>query len=246
LEKGVIVTDWSLTGTQVSYFTDEFLSADPLDPSNADKSRWYPTLRLKQDSDGIQRLFPQKDEIAIYWADWDQNGTPLVLTDDTIRPIILWRVRQITGGKPLLGVTDDNGDGKLEVNRPEEIYLYIQALRGNDSYGRPVANNPVLVKGNRIWHEDPSAPGVVVSFEHEGSGVLVQSFETFGLDHNVLAKGEALGSYVTDPAEGCPTCHRPLTLDSPVFARLILVDPFDENGAPVYKTVTELTGISPP
>ena len=32
--------DWSLTGTAVSYFTDEFLSADPLDPSSADHGKW--------------------------------------------------------------------------------------------------------------------------------------------------------------------------------------------------------------
>jgi len=246
LETGVIVTDWSLTGTAVSYSTDEFLSADPLDPSNPDKDRWYPTLRLKKDSDGLLRLFPQKDEVAIYWADWDQNGTPLDLVDDTIRPVILWRLRQITGDAPLPGVTDDNGDGKLEVNRSAEIALYIQALRGNDSYGRTVADNPVLVKGTHVWHEDPATPGLIVSFEHEGSGVLVESVETFGLDHNVLAQEESWGAYVTNPSEGCPDCHRPTTLDSPVFARLILVDPFDENGEPVYKSVAELSGVSPP
>jgi hypothetical protein len=246
LEEAVIVTDWSLTGTAVSYSTAEFLSADPLDPSNPDKSKWYPSLRLKEESNGLQRLFPQKHEVAIYWADWDQNGTPLDLVDDTIRPIILWRLRQITGDAPLPGVTDDNGDGKLEVNRPAEIATYIQALRGNDSYGRPVAINPVLVKGDRVWHEVPGTPGLIVSFEHEGSGVLVESFETFGLDHNVLAQEEAWGAYVANPSEGCPDCHRPVTLDSPVFARQILVDPFDENGDPVYKSVAELSGVSPP
>lgn len=246
LERAVIVTDRSLTGTAVSYFTDEFLSAEPLDPSNPDKSRWYPALRSKVDSDGNPRLFPQKHEVAIYWADWDENGTTGDLSDDTIQPIILWRVRQITGDAPLAGVTDDNGDGKLEVNRPEEINLYIQALKGVDSYGRVVANNPVLVKGDRVWYEDSAAPGGVSSFVHEGSGVLVEAFESFGLDHNVLVMDESLGAYDTDPAEGCPDCHRPVTLDSPVFSRLILIDPFDENGDPVYKTVGEMTGVYPP
>jgi hypothetical protein len=246
LEKGVIVTDWALTGSQISYMTDEFLSADPIDPTDPDKSTWYPMLVDKVDSDGLIRLFPQKREVLVYWADWDQNGTPLTMADDTIHPIILWRVRQITGDAPLPGVTDDNGDGKLEVNTPAEINLYIQALRANDSYGRPVANNPVLVKGERVWHEDPGNPGTVISFAHQGSGIVVQGFEVFGLDHNVLAQAESWGAWLTNPSEGCPDCHRPTTLDSPVFGRQVLVDPFDENGTPIYKAVSELSGTFPP
>jgi mono/diheme cytochrome c family protein len=246
LERGILVTDRSLTGTAVSYRTDDFLSADPLDPWNPDKSKWYPELRFKEDSDGNQRLFPQKYEVAIYWADWDQNDTPYDMTDDTIQPTILWRVRQITGNAPLPGVTDDNGDGILEVNRREEIFLYIQALKGNDIHGRPVAENPVLVKGGRVWYEDAAAPSGVAFFEHEGTGIAVESYEVFGLDHNVLVQEESWGAWVDNPAEGCTDCHRPITLDSPVFARVVLVDPFDENGRRVYKTVTELSGVTPP
>ena len=58
--------------------------------------------------------------------------------------------------------------------------------------------------------------------------------------------GKGRGELWLPPRSDCPDCHRPATLDSPVFARLILVDPFDEQGDPVYKTVTELVGISPP
>ena len=72
-------------------------------------------------------------------------------------------------------------------------------------------------------------------------------YETFGLDHNVLVQDEAWGAYPQqNPAEGCPDCHRPTTGDSPVFARKILIDPFDEDGFRVYKTVTELSGVTPP
>jgi len=246
LAKGKIVTDRSLTGTAIPYYTDEFLSADPLDPWNPDKSTWYPALRAKTDSDGHERLFPLKHEVAIYWADWNQGGTPGILSDDTIWPIILWRVRQITGNAPLPGVTDDNGDGMPEVNRLDEILLYIQALKGNDSYGRPVADNPVLVKGGLVWYEDAGAPGGVSAFEHEGSGIFVQSFENFGMDHNVLVQDEAWGAYEDSPAEGCPDCHVAAPTESPVFDRLILIDPFDEDGDRVYKTVQEMTGVDPP
>jgi hypothetical protein len=143
-------------------------------------------------------------------------------------------------------VTDDNGDGTPEVNRRAEIFLYIQALKADDVHGRPVAENPVLVKGGRVWYEEPAGPGGVAFFEHEGTGIAVESYETFGLDHNVLVQEEAWGAWVDNPSEGCPDCHRPITQDSPVFARWVLVDPFDEHGRRIYKTVSELSGLTPP
>lgn len=246
LERANIVTDRSLTGTAVFYLTDELLSADPLNPTDADKSTWFPTLRKKMDSDGRERLFPQKTEIAIYWADWDQKATPTDLSDDVLQPIILWRVREITGDQPLPIVTDDNDDGKLEVNRPEEILAYIQALKGNDHYGRQVAANPVLVKGNRVWFEDAMAPGDVGSIDSALFGDKIGPFEIFGLDHNVLTKDQAWG-YSDDPkTPGCVACHPPEGVGSPVLDRMILIDPFGPDGQAVYTTVREQTGLDPP
>ncbi len=243
LERGVLVTDWSLTGTAVQYHTDEFLSSDPRNPSDADKSKWYPALRRKMDSDGLERFFPQKMEIAIYWADWDQNATPLTTVDDTIQPIILWRLRYITGNAPLSGVEDDNGDGKLEVNRPDEMLLYMQALKGNDPYDEPVANNPVLVKGPRVWYEDGQAPGGVNWFDSEESGIAVEPFEIYGLDHNVLPATESWG--IGELPIACTICHDVIEpYESPFIDRLILIDPFDVNGEPVYR-VNRTTGLNP-
>ena len=79
-------------------------------------------------------------------------------------------------------------------------------------------------------------------FEHEGTGLHVESFETFGLDHNVLVKTEAWGAGFPPL---CDDCHRS-DGQSPVFDRLILVDPFDEIGQPRYRTVRDLTGALPP
>ncbi len=245
LEKANMVTDRSLTGTAETYLTDAFLSANPLDPSDPDKSTWYPAFTWKIDSDGVERLFPQKLELALYWADWDRKGTPEELSDDVIQPIILWRMRQITGNEPFPIVTDDNGDGRLEVNRPEEMLVYMKALRGLDSYGRQVAANPVLVKGERVWYFDAQSPTGVNSFEYEGTGIAVEGFEVFGLDHNVLAKAEAWGAGPPGKPPACEDCHADVG-QSPVLDRLILMDPWDENGNPVYKTVREMTGAMPP
>lgn len=242
LARGIIATDRSVTGTDIVYYTDDLLSSDPLNPSASDKSTWYPALRPKVDSDGLVRFFPQKMEVAVYWGDWDRNATPNDSTDDRVQPIILWRLREITSGKPLPAVADDNADGKPEINRPEEMLAYMQALKGNDHYGRPVAENPVLVKGRRVWFEDPLSLVGVNWFDPETSGAFIQPFEVFGLDHNVLTKTEAWGSDPF-PAQGCSECH---SQPSPVLDRWVLVDPFGEDGRPVYETVRQMTGLSPP
>jgi len=240
--------DPSLTGTSINYWHDQFYSADPINPLDPDKSRWYPALYPKVDSDGVTRLFPVAGPyLNIYWADWDQRGTPADLSDDLIVPIAIWRLAQITGGQPLPEITDDNGDGKPEINRRAEILAYIQALKGNDSYGRQVAARPVYIKGSLVWYEDSEAPGGVNFFDADAAGVNSDWQGTLlGLDHNVLAKEESWGYSATTPDLGCAQCHRPMDFDSPVFDRLILVDPWDENGQPVYKTVREMTGRNPP
>jgi hypothetical protein len=147
--------------------------------------------------------------------------------------------------EPLPVVTDDNGDGKPEVNRPEEMLAYVEALKGNDSYGRQVAANPVLVKGSRVWYEDPGAPEGVSFFDADEAGINIRSRTYREWTHTVMAKEESWG-YAENAPEGCQQCHRPATLDSPVFDRLILVDPWGLDGQPVYKTVRELTGLNPP
>jgi len=239
LTTSVLFRDITIPGSPAGT-TAWYYSADPLNPSDPDKSTWYPSLRSKLDSDGVERWFPTNTWINIYWGDWDQNGTPEVLTDDVIAPIPLWRVTQVVGSEALPVVTDDNGDGQLEINRPDEILAYIPVLQGNDSHGNPVATNPVLVRGYRFWYEDPENPGTILSMEHEGTGIQVRSYPyIWGMDHNVLAEEESWGG--GDPAT-CGACHDP---DSPVFDRLILVDPYGTDGQPVYQTVREMTGLEP-
>jgi hypothetical protein len=145
-------------------------------------------------------------------------------------------------------VTDDNGDGQVEVNRLAEIDTYIQALKGNDSYGRPIAANPVLIRGGRVWYEDLSVPPENVnSFAYEGTGIAVESTHPFSMDHNILPSDQAWGvdSY------GNPTCHHCHRWanggqNTVVMDRLILTDPFGPDGLPVYQTLRTLAGVNPP
>jgi hypothetical protein len=218
-----LVVDNSVTGATVSYQTGTFLSSDPLDPSNADKSRWYPSFVGKKDSDGAYRIFPVKLLLSVWWGDWDQNGTPADLSDDVIKPIPLWRVRQGVAG---LAPADN------KVNTDAEILTYINALTANDSHGNQIAARPVLVKGGKVYYADD---GLVAHFEYHGTGIKTESSHPFSVNHNVRSGAQALGT-------SCGDCH---AANSPVFDRKILVDPFDENGDPVYKTVREILGFGP-
>ena len=225
--------------------SNQFYSADPLDPSDPDKSKWYPALVWKQDSDGVTRLFPANPWPNIFWGEWNRNGTPEDLSDDVVSPIIQWRINQALAAMPPVGITDDNGDTRPEVNRPEEIMSYLVSLRnGIDSYGRPVATNPVLVKGDRIWHEDPDNPGTVISFAYEGTGIpLTWTAYVWDLNHNVLKADQAWGAGVPF-IPSCVDCHS-FDGTSPVFDRKILIDPYGPDGQPVYKTVGDMVGLHP-
>lgn len=241
-----LVIDIATSGQTVLYNTQTLLSADPLDPTAADKSRWWPGFTWKRDHDGVSRLSPMKVLVTAWWGDWDQGATPgtsgPALADDHIAPIPLWRIRGVTAGAPLPAVADDNGDGKKEVNTTAEIRAYLDALKANDVHGNPVATRPVLVKGGKVWYDDGA--GGVASFEYEGTGIKTESSHPFAADHNVLPASEALGH---GGSVGCGDCHRSMNggLPTRVFDRLILVDPWGPDGLPVYKTVRELTGSNP-
>jgi hypothetical protein len=243
LTAGLLFRDITMPGSVG--WTSQYLSADPLDPSDPDKSVWFPDLRWKEDSDGETRLFPASVWINIYFADWDQNSTPDDLSDDVVAPIATWRVAQVVGPDPLPVVTDDNGDGRLEINRPEEILAYFEVLRDNDANGAQVAANPVLVRGHRVWYEDAGSPGGVAAFEHEGTGIPMTSYPyIWGMDHNVLAADEAWGSAASAFA-GCLHCHQE-SPNSPVFDRQILIDPDDPDEGAVYTTIRERLGFGAP
>lgn len=90
LTAGLFFRDITVPGNLA--WTSQYLSTDPLNPlAEDDNSRWYPPLLWKTDSDGEERLFPASVWINIYFGDWDQKGTPDVLSDDVIAPIYTWR-----------------------------------------------------------------------------------------------------------------------------------------------------------
>lgn len=145
---------------------------------------WKPAYIRREN--GI--IDPFNDVLTIWWGTLDEDGI--------LYPLFL---REHAGGWKLFAnaVTDDNGDGKPEVNREEEIVAGLKAFReslqGNHRFRRV---HPVLVKGGKAWHLDES--GSLAELNYDLSGI---SQVYFSVSHIVAPPHSALG------AGGCPDCH---------------------------------------
>jgi len=209
-----LVYDLASTGSPLIADTSRFLSGspDPKAPSaGIDPNVWYPQLR-----DFKGRIVPVKSLVILYWGDFDEKT-------QGVRPIFLWKVRGIK--RPPL--KDDNGDGIPEINSLTEIKAWLTALKANDSFGNPVATQPVLVKAGFLYRLDKK--GAVEKIRYEQADL-----HDFSLSHNIQSGKNVIG------AGGCKDCH---SKNSPFFLRRILVDPIDEAGKPVYMEAWERLGI---
>jgi hypothetical protein len=243
-----LVYDHASTGSTTVHETSKFLSNDPLDPKRSapevhpvrnssgalnpagiilkpdpaaeqrgiisngvNPMTWYPAIREFKG-----KIVPVKSLIVIYWGDLDEKT-------GVVKPIPLWKIRELP--KPI--VKDDDGDGIPEINSFEEIKTFLDALKGKDKFGTPVANHPALIKGGFLYRLDEK--GEVEKIKHDQAEPL-----DFSLSHNVMSGGNVIGS------KGCKDCH---TRNSPFFLRKVLIDPCDENGKPVYFEAWERLGI---
>jgi len=210
-----LVYDHASTGDTVIYDTSKFLSNDPLDPKKSiyglTPTIWYPAIKEFKG-----RIVPVKSLLVNYWGDLDEMN-------NVVKPIFLWKIRELKKSF----IKDDNGDGIPEINSFAEIKTFLQALKGKDKLGSPIALHPVLVKGGFLYQLDRR--GEVEKIKHEHAEVL-----DFSISHQVMAGPGVIG------ARGCKECH---SKKSSFFLRKVLVDPYDEKGKPVYIESWERLGI---
>jgi hypothetical protein len=211
-----LIYDHASTGKTIIYETSKFLSNQPMNPRGSipglDPNIWYPAFR-----DVKGRMVPVKSMIVIYWGDLDEST-------NVVKPIQLWKIRELK--KPPL--RDDNNDGIPEINSLEEVKAFLKALKVKDKFGNPVANHPVLIKGDFLYQLDKK--GEVEKIKHEQAHLL-----DYSISHNVVSGPNVIG------ARGCKDCH---STNSSFFLRKVLIDPYDEKGKPVYSEAWEQLGIN--
>ena len=210
-----LVYDFSTSGRTLLFETFKFLSSDPLDPKRA-VAGMAPNTWYPALTKWKGRIVPVKALVVMYWGDLDPKT-------NRVKPIPLWKIQELK--KPPL--KDDNGDGEPEVNSLEEIKAFLKALKEKDKFDAPVAAHPVLMKGGFLYQLDNK--GEVDKVKHEQAEILDLS-----LSHNVMSGLEVIG------ARGCKECH---SKKSSFFLRKVLIDPWDENGKPVYVETWERLGI---
>jgi len=224
------VIDNATTGKSIRYPAQKFLTNNPLDArqtcKDAPENTWCPGF-VKFNG----KIKPVNPMQVIWWGDWDQVSHRVI-------PIILWRIRDFTGAEAKNNFSITNYtllealDGSSEVNTTEEIKTYLKALsEARDRFGcRVVYHTPVLVKGGMIYYLRFDELHHAPMPKHDGG---FGCCEPFDLSHNVVGGNAALGS------KGCDECHaRP----SPFFNRKVLIDPFDNEGKPVFKEAWEIIG----
>ncbi len=189
----------STTGEQVFY------TNPPEAGSFGARALWRPVYERAKDG----KIYPYNSMLFIWWGNLE--------TDGIIYP--LWLREQAAAWARFADqVTDDNSDGKPEVNRREEIMAGLKALReslnGNRRFSRV---HPVLVKGGRTYDLD----------EHEQlreSEYELPPCVDYSISHNVAPSRQSLGN------GGCGDCHAG---EAHFFKGRRVVDLFDEAGQPV-------------
>jgi len=130
-------------------------------------------------------------------------------------------------------ITDDNGNGILEVNRPEEIDALIAAVTNMlNKTDYPMEGKRVVWAMNDRVYTSGTEFYILEKALWEASPYA----SVFKYSHDVYPARAALGS------KGCVECH---SLNSDFFYAQIVKYPFDLDGNPVYEPQYKILGMAP-
>lgn len=181
------------------------------------------------------RIFPA-NRVHSAWVGFQEEGKPglnQILMKDFYQMWAKHREDPENAYPELARITDDNGDGAMEVNRPDEIDALLAAT------ARYLADTAFPMAGRRlVWVSDSRACFTssdcfdLPREPHEATAYA----SVYKYAHDVAPAKAALG------AGGCTDCHRS---GAHFFQGATLERPFDENGNPVWTTNAAVLGIGP-
>ena len=132
----------------------------------------------------------------------------------------------------LAQIRDDNGDGMIEVNRPEEIDALLAATAAHlRATAFPMEGRRLVYVSDDRKYVSGSQFELISKEPHEASPYA----SVYKYSHNVLPARSALG------AKGCVDCH---SRNATFFFGRSLERPFTENGTPGWTTNHNILGLS--
>jgi hypothetical protein len=179
------------------------------------------------------KIFPA-NRVSSSWVGIEDEGKPglnqLLMRDF----FAMWMQHKKDASLyPQLGkITDDTGDGMVEVNRPEEIDALLEATRAYlNATGFPLERKRlVYISGNRKYYSG-SKSAELPREPYEATPYA----SVYKYSHNVLPAKAALGSH------GCTDCH---STRSAFFYGPVLEEPFTPSGRSKWVPNYTILGLS--
>jgi len=182
-----------------------------------EQAAWEPAYERWEE----ERIYPFNSMLLIWWGNLE--------ADSIVYP--LWLKEHAEGWKLFADqVTDDNDDGRPEVNRPEEmkagLKAFARSLEGNARFNQV---HPVLIKAGRAFHLNENDD--LKELDYTSPPCV-----NFSISHNVAPARLALG------ANGCKDCHAE---EAHFFKGQRVIDLFDSTGVPVTRSNGRYYGCNP-
>ena len=166
------------------------------------------------------------------WLGFEEKGKP-GLNQLFMKDFFgMWKAHnEDPGAYPQLAkITDDNKDGVIEVNRPEEIDALLSATKEHlEKTKFPLdGKRLVWVSDSRAYYSSSESKELPREMHEATAYASVYKFS-----HDIAPAKAALGS------AGCRDCH---SAKSPFFFAAVLERPFDSRGNPVWTTQSRIIG----
>lgn len=181
------------------------------------------------------KIYPV-NRIHSAWPGIETAGQPGLMQPRPSDIVAMWKAHREDPTKypELAAIKDDNGDGHIEINRPEEIAALITAVtRHLTAVGYDLAGKRVVwVSDNRVY---ASGSEFRTLDKNEWEATPYASVHKY--NHDIAPAHAALG------AKGCTDCH---SHRSSFFAGNVLEQQFDQQTAqPRWMTQAAILGLSP-
>jgi len=177
------------------------------------------------------KIFPA-NRVHSSWVGFEEEGKP-GLNQLFMRDFFgMWARHKMNPSvyPQLARITDDSGDGMIEVNRAEEIDALLAATRAHlSATGFPLHGRRLVYVSDDRKYFSGTDYQVLPRAPHEAT----PHASVYKYSHNVLPARAALGS------GGCRDCH---SADSQFFFAPVLRYPFGPEGKPVYAAQHEIIG----